>query len=223
MYKIGPSLMCADLGSVSKDVIELDKAGIDFHHIDIMDGNFVPNFTLGPDFVKMVRKLTDKPLDIHIMAEDPERFIELFHGAGADWISIHAEATKNLQGTLSKIKELGMKAGVAINPSTPLSVLDYVYDVTDYVTLMTVNPGFAGQKFIPSMYDKIHSLRKEIENRNLDIDIEVDGNIGKDTIPKCIENGANLFVGGTSAIFKKGFSLKENVENTKNLIDGVIG
>src|SRR5699024_6979996 len=180
MLKIAPSLMCTDLGNVEKDIKELDEAGIDLYHIDIMDGTFVPNFTLGPDFVKTVRELSDKPLDIDIMAEKPERFIDLFHQAGSDMIAIHAETTNNLQGTLTKIQDLGMQAGVAINPSTPLDVLDYVYNVIDYVVIMTVNPGFAGQTFIPEMYDKIANLKAEITNRNLNIEIMVDGNIGKD-------------------------------------------
>lgn len=220
MRKIAPSLMCTDLGNVESDIKELDKANVDFYHIDIMDGQFVPNFTLGPDFVKTVRALTNKPLDVHIMSYDPEKFIDLFHEPGADMISIHAEATKNLQGTLTKIQQLGMKSGVAINPSTPLSVLDYVYDVTDYVTLMTVNPGFAGQKFIPSMYEKIEELKSNILTRKLDIKIEVDGNIGETTIPKCIEVGADWFIGGTSAIYKKENSLYDNVQKTKELLKG---
>ncbi len=220
MYKIGPSLMCTDLGNVERDIKELDEAGVDFYHIDIMDGTFVPNFTLGPDFVKAVRNLTDKPLDIHIMTEKPERFIDLFHEAGSDMIAIHAETTNNLQGTLSKIQDLGMKAGVAINPSTPLDVLEYVYNVTDYVVVMTVNPGFAGQTFIPEMYDKIAQLKEEITKRNLEIEVMVDGNIGKDTIPKSKEKGATSFVGGTSSVYKSENTLTENVKNTRKLLNG---
>lgn len=220
MFKIAPSLMCTNLGNVAKDLAELDQAGVDFYHIDIMDGRFVPNFTLGVDFVKKVRSLTTTPLDIHLMTEEPEKFIELFHDAGADMIAIHAEATKNLQGTLTKIQSLGMKAGVAINPSTPLDVLNYVYDVTDYVILMTVNPGFAGQKFIPAMYQKIGELKKEITARNLNIEIEVDGNIGAATIPGCIEKGATSFIGGSSAIYNPNFTLAENVANTRKLLVG---
>ena len=216
--KIGPSLMCTDLMNVKRDITELDEAGVDFYHIDIMDGNFVPNFTLGPDFVKSVRKQTNKPLDVHIMAEKPERFIEMLAEAGADMISIHAEATNHLEGTLAKIKNLGLKAGVAINPGTPLEVLNFVLNVTDYVCLMTVNPGFAGQKFIPSMYDKINKLDKMIKESGHNIEIEVDGNIGDLTIPKCKKNGATMFVGGTSIIYKKEGSLLDNVTAVKKLL-----
>ncbi|WP_159721501.1 ribulose-phosphate 3-epimerase [Enterococcus sp. CSURQ0835] len=220
MLQIGPSLMCTDLGNVKGDLKELDAAGVDFYHIDIMDGIFVNNFTLGPDFVQKVRDLTEKPLDIHLMVENPERFIDLFHQVGSDMIAIHAEATRNLQGTLTKIKSLGMKAGVAINPSTPLDVLDYVYSVTDYVVLMTVNPGFAGQKFIPDMYEKIAQLKAEIDKRGLQIEIEVDGNIGAATIPQCIAQGATRFIGGSSSIYNPKFTLTDNVKATKELLKG---
>lgn len=213
--KIAPSLMCTDLGNVAHDVQELDTAGIDYYHIDIMDGSFVPNFTLGPDFVQAVRKLTTKPLDIHTMVERPERFVTLFQQAGADMMSIHAEATNNLQGTLVAIKNAGMKAGVAINPATPLNVLDYVLPVVDYVVLMTVNPGFAGQKFIPEMYSKIEQLKAKIQAAKLDVAIEVDGNLGQQTIPRCVAAGADWFVGGTSSIYHAGSSLTQNVHKTR--------
>lgn len=216
--KLGPSLMCTNLMNVESDIKELDAANVDFYHIDIMDGNFVSNFTLGPDFVRQVRKLTNKPLDIHIMANNPEHYIELFAEAGADMISIHSEGTKHLQGALAKIRKLGLKSGVALNPETSIDVLQYVLDVTDYVCLMTVNPGFAGQKFIPAMYKKIRQLHEMIVASGYPIEIEVDGNIGEETIPQCKQNGAVLYVGGTSAVYKKGCTLFDNVQATRLLL-----
>lgn len=218
MYKVAPSLMVTDLSRVGEDIKELDNAGVEQYHIDIMDGHFVPNFTLGPDFVKKVNELTNTPLDLHLMIENPENYIDMFYEAGADMISIHAEATNNLEGTLQKIQKLGMKAGVAINPATPLSVLDYVYPVIDYVLVMTVNPGFAGQKFIPAMYQKITDLRHIIDSKGMNIDIEVDGNLGSQTIPGCVNSGAEWFVGGTSSVYQKDHSLTENVAAVRQLL-----
>ncbi|HGF8334020.1 TPA: ribulose-phosphate 3-epimerase, partial [Enterococcus faecium] len=196
----------------------LDNAAVDFYHIDVMDGVFVPNFGLNIDFVKRVREITEKPLDVHLMVTDPSRYIDTFAEAGADMISIHAEATTNLQGDLARIQAHGLKAGVAINPATSLDVLEYVYDVTDYVVVMTVNPGFAGQKFIPAIYDKIQELSDQIKKRGLKIEIQVDGNIGENTIPKCKDNGATMYIGGSSAVYNSAGTLEENVKKTKQLL-----
>lgn len=165
MGKIGPSLMCADLGRLIEHIHRLDKAEVDFYHFDIMDGNFVPNITLGPDLLKALRPHTDKPFDAHLMVEEPERFIELIAEAGANMISVHAESKVHLQRALQRIRSYGLKAGVALNPSTPLCMLDYVMDCLDYVCVMTVNPGFAGQKFIPSTMRKIKDLKKRSTKR----------------------------------------------------------
>ncbi|GAB2542660.1 ribulose-phosphate 3-epimerase [Gracilibacillus alcaliphilus] len=219
MYKLGPSLMCADLVNMERDIRALEEAKVDFYHIDIMDGKFVPNFTLGPDFVSAVKGLTSTPLDVHLMIEEPERYIDLFIEAGADMISVHQESTKNLQRVLNLIRNKGIKAGVAVNPATSLEFLDYIYDVTDYVVVMTVNPGFAGQKFIPSMYDKIKELKEKITAYGRPIEIQVDGNIGAETIPGCLNNGADMYVLGTSAVFRSDNTLQQNVANTRKLFD----
>lgn len=180
----------------------------------------MPNFTLGPDFIKRTREITTKPIEVHLMIEQPEHFINLFRQTGADRLTIHAEATTNLQGTLARIQAAGMKAGVALNPATPLEVLDYVYDVVDYIVIMTVNPGFAGQAFIPAMYGKIAKLSMLLHERDLNIPIEVDGSMGAATIPKCKVAGARYFIGGTSSVYHPGKTLTENVNGTQMLING---
>jgi ribulose-phosphate 3-epimerase len=200
------------------EVVLLAEAGVDYFHFDIMDGNFVPNFTMGPDMIRCVRDVTDKPFDVHLMVERPEQFIDMFAEAGADMISVHAEAAKHLHKCLTAIKNKGLKAGVCLNPSTPLVALDYIMDVIDYVNVMTVNPGFAGQPFIPSMYQKIHKLSKLIEASGYDILIQVDGNIGPNTIPHVVRNGAELLVCGTSSLFNKDIDFEDAVQNVRELI-----
>ncbi|WP_404405100.1 ribulose-phosphate 3-epimerase [Jeotgalibacillus malaysiensis] len=221
MTAIGPSLMCADMSRLKEEVISLDKAGVDYFHLDIMDGHFVPNFTLGPDVIHQIRKLTDKPFDIHLMVQDPGRYIELFKSAGADMISIHAEADPHLQKTLQLIRSSGLKAGVALNPSTPIDQIEYVLDVVDYITIMTVNPGFAGQKFIPMMYRKIKQIAELVQKEGYQIQIQVDGNIGYDTIPGVLENGADMLVCGTSSLFKSNISREEAMQQLSVFIDGL--
>ncbi|QMV44153.1 ribulose-phosphate 3-epimerase [Cohnella cholangitidis] len=219
MGKIGPSLMCADLGRLIENIHQLDMSGVDFYHFDIMDGNFVPNITLGPDLLKALRPHTDKPFDAHLMVEEPERFIELIAEAGADMISIHSESKVHLQRALQQIRSHGLKAGVALNPSTPLCELDYVMDCLDYVCVMTVNPGFAGQKFIPSTLRKIKDLKQKIAREKPDISIEVDGNISNAIIPEVIYHGAEMLVCGTSSVFIPGQPLEHSVRQVKHLIN----
>ncbi|ETI67293.1 ribulose-phosphate 3-epimerase [Neobacillus vireti] len=218
MALIGPSLMCADMGNLQEAVIELDRAGVDFFHLDVMDGKFVPNFTLGPDLIKRLRGFTQKPFDVHLMVEKPEDFLHLFIESGADMISVHTEATNHLQRTLQTIKDKGLKAGVAINPATPLQNIEYVLDVVDYITVMTVNPGFAGQRFVPLMNKKLQLLNEMIHEQGYTIDIQVDGNIGYSTIPDVLENGANMLVCGTSSLFKPELKLDEAVAKLRRFI-----
>ncbi|NGY70354.1 ribulose-phosphate 3-epimerase [Bacillus megaterium] len=218
MTLIGPSLMCADMGVLKETVIRLDQAGVDFFHLDVMDGSFVPNFTMGPDLIKSIRPYTNKPFDVHLMVKNPENHLDTFIEAGANMISVHAEATEHLQRTLQTIRDKGLKAGVALNPSTPVEELKYVIDTVDYITVMTVNPGFAGQKFIPLMYQKVKDLKHLFDKEGYNIDIQVDGNIGYETIPGVIENGANMLVCGTSSLFKSEISFEEAVSQLKKFI-----
>ncbi|PEE45836.1 ribulose-phosphate 3-epimerase [Priestia megaterium] len=218
MTLIGPSLMCADMGVLKETVIRLDQAGVDFFHLDVMDGSFVPNFTMGPDLIKSIRPYTNKPFDVHLMVKNPENHLDTFIEAGANMISVHAEATEHLQRTLQTIRDKGLKAGVALNPSTPIEELKYVIDTVDYITVMTVNPGFAGQKFIPLMYQKVKDLKHLFDKEGYNIDIQVDGNIGYETIPGVIENGANMLVCGTSSLFKSEITFEEAVSQLKKFI-----
>jgi len=218
MTLTGPSLMCADMGVLKETVIRLDQAGVDFFHLDVMDGSFVPNFTMGPDLIKSIRPYTNKPFDVHLMVKNPENHLDTFIEAGANMISVHAEATEHLQRTLQTIRDKGLKAGVALNPSTPIEELKYVIDTVDYITVMTVNPGFAGQKFIPLMYQKVKDLKHLFDKEGYNIDIQVDGNIGYETIPGVIENGANMLVCGTSSLFKSEITFEEAVSQLKKFI-----
>lgn len=217
MKQIGASLMVADMLNIGQEIRNLDAAGIDFYHIDIMDGNFVRNFALSPDFIKAMRPITQKPIDVHLMVQNPEDHIDAVAAAGADMISIHAETATHLQGALSHIRSLGKKAGVALNPATPITILEHIWDVVDIVLVMTVNPGFAGQKFIPAMYDKVAMVRDFVKAHNPNILIEVDGNIGPQTIPQCSKNGADLYVAGTSTLFNDKGTYAENLKATRAL------
>jgi len=198
--KIAPSILSADFARLGEEIHAVEEAGADYIHIDVMDGHFVPNITIGPMVVKAVRQVTDLPLDVHLMIENADLLIDAFRDAGADILTVHAEAVTHLQRTLAYIRGQGMKAGVSLNPATPLCVLDHVLEDTDMVLVMTVNPGFEGQKFIPSMIPKVKTLSEIIRSKGLEMEIEVDGGIGPDTIGEISSAGANVFVAG-SAIF----------------------
>ncbi len=196
--QIAPSILSADFCRLGEEIRAVDKAGCDIIHIDVMDGNFVPNITIGPLVVQAVRAVTRKDLDVHLMIADADKYVDAFASAGADWITVHVEACSHLHRTVSRIKELGKKAGVVLNPATSLSTLDYVLEEVDLVMLMSVNPGFGGQSFIPSTLAKIWELRQRIDAMGLVVDIEVDGGISENTISDVAEAGANVFVAGSA-------------------------
>ncbi|WP_028579674.1 ribulose-phosphate 3-epimerase [Desulfogranum japonicum] len=200
--QIAPSILSADFSRLAEEVRAVEKAGADVIHVDVMDGHFVPNITMGPLVVKAVRKITDLPLDVHLMISDPDKYIESFAHAGADWITVHVEACTHLHRTLSAIRGLGKKAGAVLNPATSLTTLDYVLEEVDLVMLMSVNPGFGGQSFIRSTLDKIRDLREKLDQCNPEAGIEIDGGIGPETIGEVAAAGANIFVAG-SAIYGK--------------------
>jgi len=201
MKKIAPSILSANFSKLGEEIAAVEKAGADWIHVDVMDGHFVPNITIGPPVVKSVRAATKLPLDVHLMIENPEKYIPDFRKAGADWISIHPESTPHLQRALAMIRELGAKASVAINPATPLYVLDHVWDDIDMILLMTVNPGFGGQRFIPEMKNKIQTLKKKIERENSKVLLEIDGGVNIENIGELSSLGVDVFVAG-SAIFE---------------------
>jgi ribulose-phosphate 3-epimerase len=203
MKLIAPSILSADFTKLGEDIKAVERAGCHWIHIDVMDGHFVPNISYGPIIVSASRKITALPLDVHLMIEHPDRYIPDFSKAGADWISVHSEACPHLHRTLQLIKSHGKKAGVALNPSTPLSAIEWVMEELDYVLLMSVNPGFGGQSFIRSALSKIQRLKEMIREQNRSILIQVDGGVGLENIGELSEAGADVFVAG-SAIFGSG-------------------
>jgi ribulose-phosphate 3-epimerase len=214
--KLSASMMCANYLSLGKDLEELEKSKIDYLHIDVMDGDFVPNFQLGTDYVKALRKETKIPIDIHMMVNHPENHIESFDLQSGDIMSIHHETTKHLQRTLSLIKEKGAIASVAINPATPINAFDYILDDIGIVLLMTVNPGFAGQRLVPQTIQKISDTRKYLDDKGYpNIKIEVDGNCSFENVPKMSKAGAEIFVVGSSSVFNKDYTISSAVEKLR--------
>jgi len=213
--KIAPSILSADFSRLGEEIKAVEEAGADVIHIDVMDGHFVPNITIGPLVVEGIRPVTKLPFDVHLMIENPQNFIDDFVKAGADWITVHQETCIHLNRVINLIKDKGIKAGVVLNPATSLCALEEILPEIDLVLLMSVNPGFGGQKFIPSSIKKIKNLRNMINEKGLNVDIQVDGGIGVNTIHDVAEAGCDIFVAG-SAIFGKG-DYKEKIEKLREL------
>lgn len=216
MNCLSPSILSADFSKLGEQIVKLDEAGAQYVHIDVMDGSFVPSITFGMPVIKSIRGCSDRIFDVHLMIEEPVRYIDEFAEAGADLITVHAEACKHLDRTIEAIKEKGLLAGVAINPATPLSAIEWILPKVDMVLIMTVNPGFGGQKLIPYTIDKVRALKKMIENAGLKTDIEVDGGINTENVAEIMDAGANIIVAG-SAVFNG--DIEENVRSFLNILN----
>lgn len=202
MVKIAPSILSADFARLGEEIKDVERGGADYIHVDVMDGHFVPNITIGPLIVEAIRPITKLPLDVHLMIENPDQYIEAFAKAGADYITVHVEASRHLHRTIQLIKSTGVKAGVVLNPATPVDSLKHIIEDVDMVLLMSVNPGFGGQKFISSVLPKIRQVKELADSLNPNLEIEVDGGVNEDTAKLCVEAGANVLVAG-SAVFNK--------------------
>lgn len=209
MVKIAPSILSADFAKLGEDIVAIDKAGADFIHIDVMDGNYVPNISIGLPVIKSIRKYTEKTFDVHLMIEEPGRFIDDFVAVGANLITVHYEADKHVDRTIQYIKSKGIKAGIVLNPGTPVNMIKDLIPALDMVLIMSVNPGFGGQKFIEYSLDKIAEVKELSEKYNKDLLIQVDGGIDASNIKKVVDAGANVIVAG-SAVFKDG-KVEENI------------
>lgn len=217
--KISPSLMCADFLHLGDELKALEKYGIEYLHVDIMDGVFVSNYTLGTDFIKKIHRATDIPLDIHLMIDHPDTKLDWFEFKEGDYVSVHYEACTHVQAVLSNIHKRGAKTMLALNPGTPLCVLEDLLPDLDAVLIMTVNPGFAGQKLVPQTLDKIRRLRKMLdENGYENVEIECDGNVSFENAKKMSDAGANIFVAGTSSIYSKEASFEENIKKFRDVM-----
>lgn len=215
--KIAPSILAADFTRLGEQVAEAEAAGADYIHIDVMDGHFVPNITIGPVVVEAVRRITELPLDVHLMIESPERYLADFSAAGADHLTVHVETCAHLHRTVDHIKELGCRAGVTLNPSTPVTSLEEILPYVDLVLVMTVNPGFGGQSFIEGTLSKIQRLGSMLEELGSRADLEVDGGIGPETAPRVVRAGANVLIAG-SAIFGSSEGIQEGIAQIRNAL-----
>jgi ribulose-phosphate 3-epimerase len=218
--KIAPSILSADFARLADSIAEAEEAGADWIHVDVMDGHFVPNITIGVPVVAALRRVTDLPLDVHLMIEQPDRFIDAFVDAGADWLTVHQEAAVHLHRTVERIRQKGAKPGVSLNPATPVGVLGEILPYVDMVLVMSVNPGFGGQRYIPSSARKVAALRRELDERGLwPIEIEVDGGIGPDTAAEIVDAGATVLVAG-AAVFNAEASVAENITRLRSATRG---
>ena len=213
MVKISPSILSANFASLETDIKAAEDGGADLLHIDVMDGHFVPNITIGPPVVKALRRISELPFDVHLMIEDPDKYLDHFIDAGSDYLTVHSEACGHLHRSLNYIRKKGVKAGVALNPSTPLSTIQHVMDEVDMIVIMTVNPGFGGQKFIPGVVPKIAEAKKLIGDRH--IEILVDGGVTPENANTCVDAGATILVAG-SAVFKGRGSIAQNIAALKS-------
>jgi len=218
---IAPSILSADFAVLGEQIRQAEEAGADLIHVDVMDGHFVPNITIGPGVIFAIKQSTKLPLDVHLMIENPERYVEDFARAGSDYLAVHIEASGDLERTVRKIKSLGLKAGVAVNPETDICTVSDILKELDLIVVMSVHPGFGGQPFIPETIGKLRTLKEIIEGQELGLDVEVDGGIGAENITKVIEAGANILVAGAAVFKNREKNISEAIKELKTLASSV--